>query len=63
MLIVGYKNGVNFIEVASVIKKHTNMQSQTINSIIKEIRDGKAVSLPDDFVLKEDLIDLKILVG
>jgi hypothetical protein len=63
MIVVGYKAGANFVEVASVLKKHTNMDSTTVRQVVSDIKEGKGVKLPDDFVLREDLEDLMLLVG
>lgn len=63
MIVLGYKTGANFVEVANVLKKHTNMDSKTVRQVVSDIQEGKGVKLPDDFVLREDLEDLMLLVG
>ena len=63
MIVLGYKAGANFVEVAGVLKKHTNMDAKTVKQVILDIKEGKGVNLPDDFVLREDLEDLNFLVG
>lgn len=63
MIVLGYKAGANFVEVVSVLKKHTNMDAQTVKRVVSDIKEGKGVNLPDDFVLREDLEDLNFLVG
>ena len=63
MLVLGYKAGVNFVEVASALRKHTNMDAQTVKRTVADIKDGKGVNLPDDFVLREDLEDLNLLLS
>lgn len=62
MIVLGYRAGANFAEVGQVLRKHTNMDAQTIKQVIQDIQEGKGVNLPDDFVLREDLEDLKFLV-
>ena len=62
MIVLGYKAGANFTEVGRVIKKHTNMDAATLKKVVADIQEGKGVTLPDDFVLREDLEDLKLLV-
>lgn len=62
MLVVGYKTGANFNEAARVIKKHTNMDAQSVNRVISQIKEGQGVTLPNDFVLREDLEDLNFLI-
>lgn len=63
MIVLGYKAGANFVEVGRVIKKHTNMDAATLKKVVADIQEGKGVTLPDDFVLREDLEDLNLLVG
>jgi hypothetical protein len=63
MVVHGYKAGVNFVEVASVLRKHTNMDSRTVKQVVSDIKEGKGINLPDDFVLREDLEDLDILIS
>ena len=63
MIVLGYKAGANFIEVASALRKHTNMDAQTVKKTVDDIKEGKGVTLPDDFVLREDLEDLNLLVS
>lgn len=62
MLVVGYKTSADFTEAARVIKKHTALDNQSVNKVISQIREGHGVKLPDDFVLREDLVDLKFLI-
>ena len=63
MVVLGYRTGVNFNEVASVLRKHTNMDAKTVKKTVLDIEAGKGVKLPDDFVLREDLEELNLLVG
>ena len=62
MLVVGYKTGANFNEAVRVIRKHTNMDAQSANRVISQIKQGQGVTLPNDFVLREDLEDLNFLI-
>lgn len=63
MIVLGYKAGTNFTDVAGALKKHTNMDAKTVKKVVLDIQEGKGVTLPDDFVLREDLVDLKLIVG
>jgi ribosomal protein L7/L12 len=58
MYITGYRAGVNTIEAISVVRKHTGKSLIDSKRIVEEAIEGKAVQLPDDFVLREDLEDL-----
>lgn len=62
MVIHGYRAGTNFAKVATVLRKHTNMDSKTLKQVVDDIKEGKGVRLPDDFVLREDLEELDIFV-
>ena len=61
MMVIGYKPNANFIEAQNVIKKHTTLSLGDVKQIVEHIREGNGVKLPDDFVLREDLEDLKTL--
>lgn len=63
MIVLGYKTGANSIKAVQAIKKHTGKSLLESKRIIEDVLDGKPVTLPDDFVLREDLEDLKFLVG
>lgn len=63
MIVLGYKAGVNFTEAARVLKKHTNMDANSVKKTIDSIKNGQGVTLPDDFVLREDLEDLNFLIS
>lgn len=62
MIVIGYKTGANFVEVASVLRKHTKMDAKTVKKTVADISEGKSVQLPDDFVLREDLEELNLLL-
>ena len=62
MMVIGYKPNANFLEAQNVIKKHTTFSANDAKQIVENIREGKGVKLPDDFVLREDLEDLNFLV-
>jgi hypothetical protein len=62
MIVVGYRSTANFIEATNVIRKHTEFSLNDTKTIIENIKSGKGVKLPDDFVLRADLEDLDFLV-
>ena len=62
MIVVGYKANADFVKAGTAIRKHTNMDAQTVRSLVSQIQEGRGVTLPDDFVLREDLEDLNFLV-
>lgn len=62
MIVVGYRSNANFNEAAKVIKKHTNMDMQSVSKTVARIKEGQGVNLPDDFCLREDLEDLNFLI-
>jgi hypothetical protein len=62
MNVIGFKANANFDSATLVLKKHTNHSISDIKTILDMIKDGKAVVLPDDFVLREDLEELNFLI-
>jgi hypothetical protein len=62
MIVVGYKPEANFVAAQQVIRKHTQFSHSDAKHIVEHIKEGNAVKLPDDFVLREDLEDLNFLV-
>lgn len=62
MIVKGYKSGANFLEASNAISKHLEVSATEARMLCKEIEEGKAVSLSDDFCLREDLEDLGFLL-
>lgn len=62
MLVLGYRGNINTVEVTKSIKKHTNYNSTELKKIVSEIELGNPVNLPNDFVLREELENLSILI-
>lgn len=58
MIIVGWKAGANTVDAIQAVRNHTGMSLRESKQLIESALDGKAVKLPDDFVLREDLEDL-----
>lgn len=62
MLVIGYKAGANLLDAPRVIQKHTKMSLSDATKLCKDLQNGKVITLPDDFVLREDLEDMKFLI-
>lgn len=62
MIVTGYRTTTDFFQAQLVLQKHTEFASSDIKTMIANIKEGKAVKLPDDFVLREDLEELDFLV-
>lgn len=58
MYITGYRAGVKTIDAVIAVKKHTGKSMIESKRLIEAAIEGKAVQLPDDFVLREDLEEL-----
>jgi hypothetical protein len=62
MIVVGYRANADFAEAQIAIRKHTGSSHSEAKKIVENVRSGKGVKLPDDFVLRADLEDLNFLV-
>jgi hypothetical protein len=62
MLIVGYREPVDWSKVKASFKKCTTMTATDIDRVVKQIRNAQTVQLEDDFILHAELRDLNILV-
>lgn len=58
MYIIGWRSGANTIHAVQAVKRHTNLSLVEAKRLIEDAVEGKSVTLPDDFVLREDLEDL-----
>ena len=63
MLVIGYKTGADFNSAAKVIIKHMSHSLQEASKLCDRIKKGEAVSLPNDFVLRDDLKELQFLIS
>ena len=63
MLVIGYKAGADFKTAPKVITKHTSISLSESSKLCDRIKNGEAVSLPNDFVLRDDLKDLQFLIS
>jgi hypothetical protein len=62
MIIEGYRYGANFDKASRVIVKHTNISMNDAVKLCNQLKNGVVITLPDDFVLREDLEDLKFII-
>lgn len=62
MLVYGYKGNVDWSKVKASLKKCTNLSASDIDKLVRTIKSGQTQTLPDDFVLHDELKDLNILV-
>lgn len=62
MLVIGYRGNINKSEVIKTLNKHTDFKKDDLKTIVTNIVAGNAVNLPDDFVLREELETLNILL-
>lgn len=62
MIVLGYRAGANFNKATSAIAKHTNISLAEAKKLTQKIENGEGVTLPDDFVLREDLEELNFLL-
>lgn len=62
MIVTGYKHVVDATNAIKAIHKHVEPNLQKSKSIIDDVLEGKVISLPDDFVLREDLEDAGFII-
>lgn len=63
MLVIGYRRGADFVKAKSAIAKHTTLKSNDITTFLKALEnEGQVFSLPDDFVLRDDLTDIDFII-
>lgn len=62
MLILGYRKGADTITAIRAIHKHTDLGLYASKRIIEYVIKGYPQTVPDDFVLREDLISCNFIV-
>jgi hypothetical protein len=62
MLIMGYRGTVEWGKVRAAIKRCTEMTATDIEKIVKNVKDGKTETIPNDHILYEDLKELGLLI-
>ena len=62
MLILGYRGTVEWSKVRAAIKRCTTMTAPDIEKLVKNVKEGKSESIPNDHILYEDLRDLGLII-
>jgi hypothetical protein len=62
MLITGWKSGANSLDAILQVSKHTEKTLSESKKLIEDALNGKIVKLEDDFVLREELENLKFII-
>jgi len=62
LLIMGYRGTVEWSKVRAAIKRCTEMTAPDIEKLVKNVKDGKTETIPNDHTLYEDLRDLGLLI-
>ena len=62
MLIMGYKNKPEWAKVRAAFKRCTDLPAVDIEKIVKNVKEGKTETIPNDHTLYEDLKELGILI-
>jgi hypothetical protein len=64
MIVEGYRYGADFINAAKSIAKHTNISLAEATKLCEKLqKEGLAFSLPNDFVLLEELKHYRFTVS
>jgi len=62
MLIIGYRGTVDWSKVKIAFKRCTDLEQEEINRIVAMVKKGQSYQVPEDFVLRDELKDLGILL-
>jgi len=62
MLIMGYKGKPDWTKIRASFKRCTDLQTHDIEKIVKNVKDGKTETIPNDHTLYDDLKELGILI-
>lgn len=62
MKIIGYKSGARSIDAIMSVRQHTGMSLLESKRLVESVLDGKTVTLDEDLVLREELVDSKFIV-
>ena len=62
MLIMGYRGTPEWSKVRAAIKRCTEMAAPDIEKLVKNVKEGKTESIPNDHTLYEDLRELGLLI-
>ena len=62
MLIIGYRGNVDWRGVREAIRRKTELKVDEATELTAKIKQGHTVKLDEDFVLREKLEDLGLLL-
>ena len=62
MLIMGYRGTPDWSKVRAAIKRCTPMAAPDVEKLVKNVKEGKTESIPNDHTLYEDLRELGLLI-
>lgn len=62
MLIMGYKGKPDWTKFRAAFKRCTELPAGDIEKIVKNVKDGKTETIPNDHTLYDDLKELGILI-
>ena len=62
MLIIGYRGNVDWRGVREAIRRNTELKVDEATELTAKIKQGHTVKLDEDFVLREKLEDLGLLL-
>jgi hypothetical protein len=62
MLIYGFRGNVDWGKVRTSFRKCIDLGQNEIDRIIKQVKSGQTVLVPDDFVLHDELKALGLLL-
>lgn len=62
MLVFGYRGEVDWGKARAAFKRCTELPAGEIDRLIRAIKTGSSVNIPDDLVLNEELTDLGIKI-
>ena len=62
MLIIGYRGNPDWAKVKAAFKRCTDLDASEIADIISKVKKGQTMTLIEDFVLREELKELGILL-
>lgn len=62
MLVVGYRGTIDWTKVKAAFKRCTDLPATEIDRMVKSIKSGSTVKIPEDFVLHDELKELGIKI-
>ena len=62
MLIIGYRGSPDWAKVKAALKRCTDLEPEEINRIIATVKKGQTYQMSEDFVLRDELKDLGVII-